>query len=259
MISLFLSLIGLVLLICGYGLNYSTIAFLSLGLIGLAISIILWTIRPKSSITWPICFKRLFNRQRRFNKSNHTEVLDRDKAEMIMKNIRGIPYLIQAIQYSMEATYYTAMLAQGNTDGLPTTSVIHTAPKCISVIDSDHEDCCPEVLSRDRTSVRVVHQTIEEWIPTGSSSWNNTQLRISINSSPDSRINVFPYTEVMPRPSTDATLEVVETPAEIAPEIEERMIFLKRPDLRKNFQLRCMAMSSDFLHKFNESFRSFPH
>ncbi|VDM93973.1 unnamed protein product, partial [Onchocerca ochengi] len=38
---------------------------------------------------------------------------------------------------------------------------------------------------------------------------------------------VFPYTEVMPRPNTDPTLEVVETPAEITPEIEEKKILLK--------------------------------
>lgn len=48
---------------------------------------------------WPKCLKRLFGRQRRFDKCNNTEVLDRDKAEMIMRNIRGIPYLIQVIIY----------------------------------------------------------------------------------------------------------------------------------------------------------------
>lgn len=43
----------------------------------------------------------------------------------------------------METTYYTSMMAEKN-DGnsIPTTSIIHTAPKCASVIDSDHEDCC---------------------------------------------------------------------------------------------------------------------
>ncbi|MCP9263423.1 hypothetical protein DINM_006224 [Dirofilaria immitis] len=217
MISFTMSLLGLILLATGYGLNYSTIAFLSLGLSGLITSITIWTIRPKSLMTWPKCLKRLFGRQRRLNKCNNSEILDRDKAEMIMKNIRGIPYLIQAIQYSMETTYYTAMVAQKNDGNIPTTSVIHTAPKCASVIDSDHEDCgsSPDaVVSEERLAGRIVHETIEEWIPVGSSSWNNTQLRISIK--------VFPYSEVMPLPNADPTLEFVETPAEITPEIEKK-------------------------------------
>ncbi|VDM94265.1 unnamed protein product [Onchocerca ochengi] len=142
MISCTISLLGMILLIIGYGLNHLTIAFLSFGLAGLIISITIWTKRPKSLMKWPKCLKRLFGRERRLNKCNNSEVLDRDKAEMIMKNIRGIPYLIQAIQYSMETTYYTDMIAQKNNGTIPSTSVIHSAPKCASVIDSDHEDCC---------------------------------------------------------------------------------------------------------------------
>uniref|UniRef100_A0A0R3RYW6 Pecanex-like protein n=1 Tax=Elaeophora elaphi TaxID=1147741 RepID=A0A0R3RYW6_9BILA len=260
MISLTISLLGLILLATGYGLNHSTIASLSFGLTGLVTSMIVWTIRPKSLMTWPKCLKRFFGRQRRLYKCSDAEVLDRDKAEMIMKNIRGIPYLIQAIQYSMETTYYSAMMAEKSGD-IPTTSVIHTAPKCISVIDSDHEDCCfgPEtVIPKEQSAVRVV-ETIEEWIPTGLSSWNNTQLRLSIKSNPETGINVFPYSEVMPHLSADPILELVETPGEISLENEEKSIFLRRSDLKKNFQLRCMAMSSDFLHRFCEAFRSFPH
>ncbi|EJD76751.1 hypothetical protein LOAG_16417 [Loa loa] len=189
---------------------------------------ILWTLRPKSLMTWPQCLKRLFNRQRLFNKCKNSEILDRDKAEKVMRNICGIPYLIQAIQYSMETTYYTTMLAEKNNGGITTTSVIHTAPKCTSVIDSDHEDCCsgPETMI-SKEQVRVV-ETIEEWIPIGSSSWNNTQLRLSIKNNPDSRINVFPYTEIMPRPNADTILELTETSGEITPETEEKTNFLKR-------------------------------
>ncbi|VDO54000.1 unnamed protein product [Onchocerca flexuosa] len=142
MISCTISLVGMILLMIGYGLNYLTIAFLSLGLVGLIISIAVRMKRPKSLITWPKCLKRLFGRKRRVNKSNNSGVLDPDKAEIIMKNIRGIPYLIQAIQYSMETIYYTDMIARKNDGTIPSTSVIHSAPKCVSVIDSDHEDCC---------------------------------------------------------------------------------------------------------------------
>ncbi|VDO30888.1 unnamed protein product [Brugia timori] len=236
-ISFITSLFGLILLAIGYGLNHSTITFLILGLTGLITSMIIWTIRPKLLMTWPKCLKRLFGRERRFSKCNNSEILDRDKAEMIMRNIRGIPYLIQAIQYSMETTYYKTMMAQKNNGSIPTTSVIHTAPKCISVIDSDHEDCCSgseTLISKEQSAIQVV-ETIEEWIPTGLSSWNNTQLRLSIKSNPDSGINVFPYSEVMPRPSADTMIELIETPAEITPETEEKTIFLERLAL-KNFE-----------------------
>lgn len=97
MISFATSLFGLILLAIGYDLNHLTIASLCLGFTGLITSMIVWTIRPKLLMTWPKCLKRLFSRQRRFKKSNNSEILDRDKAEMIMKNIRGIPYLIQVI------------------------------------------------------------------------------------------------------------------------------------------------------------------
>ncbi|KAL3989512.1 putative integral membrane protein [Acanthocheilonema viteae] len=247
MISFITSLLGLILLITGYGLNHSTIAFLSFGFTGLITSMIVWTIRPKTLMTWPKCLKRFFNRQRCFNKSNNVEILDRDKAEMIMRNIRGIPYLIQAIQYSMETTYYTAMMAEKNNGSIPTTSVIHTAPKCISVIDSDHEDCCssPEMtLSKEQSAVRVI-ETIEEWIPTGLSSWNNTQLRLSIKSNPEAGINVFPYSEVMPRPSADPVLELLETPGEIASKDNEKRISLKRL-ASKYFEMICNSSAIVF-------------
>ncbi|VDM95721.1 unnamed protein product [Thelazia callipaeda] len=248
MISFTASLLGLALLAIGYGLNLSTIVFLCFGLSGLVTSTVLWTIRPKSLMTWPKCLKRFVRRHRRHtNNGKQSEVLDRDKAEMIMRNIRGIPYLIQAIQYSMETTYYTAMMAQSSGE-VPTTSVIHTAPKCTSVIDSDHEDCCsaPEtVLTKDRPTAHIVHQTIEEWIPTGSSSWNNTQLRISISNNSDTGINVFPYSEVTPRLSSDPILEMVERPAEISSEIEETKSFLKRLTLLLKLDYQSIPSSTD--------------
>ncbi|CAG9535152.1 unnamed protein product [Cercopithifilaria johnstoni] len=266
-ISFIISLLGLILLGIGYGLNYSTIMLLSFGSIGLIISIIFWIVRPKSLMTWPKCLKRLFGRrQKHFSKYKKAEILDRDKAEMIMKNILGIPYLIQAIQYSMEATYYRAMMAEKNNCSIPSTSVIHSAPKCTSVIDSDNEDCCSDLcevtqtaITKEQLAATRTTETFEEWIPTGLSSWNNTQLRLSIRSSPEIGINVFPYSEIMPRTSDGVVLEFVETLKEITPENEEKRIFLKRSNLKRNFHLRCIAMSSGFLNKFNETFRSFPH
>lgn len=45
------------------------------------------------------------------------------------------------------------------------------------------------MISKEQSTVRVV-ETIEEWIPTGLSFWNNTQLRLSIKSNPDDGIDV---------------------------------------------------------------------
>lgn len=97
MISFTISLLALILIANGYSLNRSMIAFLSVGFAGLIISMIVWTIKPKLLMTWPKWLKRLFDGSQHFNQCNSTEILDRDKAEMIMRNILGIPYLIQVI------------------------------------------------------------------------------------------------------------------------------------------------------------------
>lgn len=48
----------------------------------------------------------------------------------------------------------------------------------------------PEMmLSRKQSSIPGV-ETVEEWVSTGLASWNNTQLRLSIKSNPESGINV---------------------------------------------------------------------
>lgn len=49
--------------------------------------------------------------------------MNKDTAEALMKSIRGIPYLIQAIQYSMETNLMSEM-----GQSILGTSVIHTAP-----------------------------------------------------------------------------------------------------------------------------------
>lgn len=90
-----MSLLGLALLAAGYGLNQATLASLSLGLTGLVVSAVVWMTRPKTLMTWPKCLKRQFLRRHGSKKNQNVEVLDRDKAELVMKNIRGIPYLIQ--------------------------------------------------------------------------------------------------------------------------------------------------------------------
>lgn len=87
---------------------------------------------------------------------------------------------LQAIQYSMETTYYTEMMAKSS-DGMPSTSVIHTAPKCTSVIDSDHEDCSERYAVTAPSPSRTTRQLSEEWTPSGSFAWNNSQLRLMLS------------------------------------------------------------------------------
>ncbi|KAK6019128.1 hypothetical protein OSTOST_15246, partial [Ostertagia ostertagi] len=141
-----------------------------------------------------------------------------DTTEAVMKNIRGIPFLIQvrfsmrrssltiratttaitvasqkqkkikfgkvwkcsrecklmlqAIQYSMEATYYRDVLSEMG-EGVVRTSVIHTAPGCTSILDSESEDEKEEVKITPRNSAE------EQWLPFGES-WRNEQLRLSL-------------------------------------------------------------------------------
>lgn len=93
-----MSLVGIALIATGHGFTHITIASLSSGFIGLFISTLLWTVRPRSIMSWPKCLKRLSQRlvyNDSKNGSRDTVVLDREKAEMVMKSIRGIPYLIQ--------------------------------------------------------------------------------------------------------------------------------------------------------------------
>ncbi|MFH4975535.1 hypothetical protein AB6A40_002244 [Gnathostoma spinigerum] len=78
----------------------------------------------------------------------------------------------------MEATYYKDMLSERG-EGVVETSVIHTAPGCKSVLDSDHEEGGNEgdTLKRSPPSV----EPDDDWTPTNSSVWENPVLRISIN------------------------------------------------------------------------------
>lgn len=87
-------------------------------------------------------------------KESKIATINPDTTEAVMKNIRGIPFLIQvcsllaksniipmfqAIQYSMETTYYRDVMTEMG-EGVVRTSVIHTAPACTSVLDSDDEE-----------------------------------------------------------------------------------------------------------------------
>ncbi|KAJ1352764.1 hypothetical protein KIN20_009188 [Parelaphostrongylus tenuis] len=78
----------------------------------------------------------------------------------------------RAIQYSMEATYYRDILSEMG-EGVVRTSVIHTAPACTSLLDSESDDETKNTTFTPRNSAE------EQWHPFGES-WRNEQLRLSL-------------------------------------------------------------------------------
>ncbi|VDP14669.1 unnamed protein product [Heligmosomoides polygyrus] len=72
----------------------------------------------------------------------------------------------------METTYYRDVLSEMG-EGVVRTSVIHTAPACTSILDSESDDETKEVKITPRNSAE------EQWLPFGES-WRNEQLRLSL-------------------------------------------------------------------------------
>ncbi|KAK5971199.1 hypothetical protein GCK32_012309 [Trichostrongylus colubriformis] len=152
----------------------------------------------------------------------------------------------KAIQYSMEATYYRDVLSEMG-EGVVRTSVIHTAPGCTSVLDSESEDETEKVKITPRNSAE------EQWLPFGES-WRNEQLRLSLERG-SSNLLVFPYCEASPHGERGS--EAVEHDF-------SRIESIKRPHgyrgksqaNRQQFQVRCIGMSASFIERFNNSFRA---
>uniref|UniRef100_A0A915B9K6 Uncharacterized protein n=1 Tax=Parascaris univalens TaxID=6257 RepID=A0A915B9K6_PARUN len=257
--SLLTFLSGISLAAAGIGFPELTVALLGTGLCGLCVSAFIWALRPKLLMACPKCIMRKMRRTPfssvRYTKGAQTETLNPDNTEVVMRSIRGIPYLIQAIQYSMEATYYTDMMSQMG-EGVVRTSVIHTAPGCTSVLDSDHEN---EDEGRPSPTQLPIGPD-EQWTPTGSSTWKNTQLRLSLNRA-SSSLNVFPYAEANPRPESfdvDSALEVDPNPTRSSSSNDdEDGIDRRRSGDNRGVEIRCIGMSGTFIQKFNSSFKSF--
>ncbi|WKY15929.1 hypothetical protein Q1695_000980 [Nippostrongylus brasiliensis] len=204
---------------------------------------ITWLIRPKI-IQRPSQLVKHWKEE----KLHKDDTINPDTTEAVMKNIRGIPFLIQAIQYSMETTYYRDVLSEMG-EGVVRTSVIHTAPACTSVLDSESDDETKDVKITPRNSAE------EQWLPFGES-WRNEQLRLSLERG-SSNLLVFPYCEASPH--GDRTHEASEHDF-------SRIESIKRPHgHRKNrqncqqFQVRCIGMSASFIERFNNSFRASPY
>uniref|UniRef100_A0A914V1M1 Uncharacterized protein n=1 Tax=Plectus sambesii TaxID=2011161 RepID=A0A914V1M1_9BILA len=213
LLLILLTLLVVTLLIVGVTLSlidvdrYNFALYLILlGIVSLCVIVALWLIRPSALMRWPRCCRRLcpgcFG-PKKYRVPESKVILDPTNAETVMKSIRGIPYLMQAIQYSMETTYYSDMMAQMGS-GPVQASVIHTAPGCRSLLDSDTEsDCCCHCGGDDQQmpSVFVEQPPIsprtslpdEQWEPTNSR-WSNAQLRLDI-SRRQSYLPVFPLSE----------------------------------------------------------------
>lgn len=92
----------------------------------------------------------------------------------------------------METACYTNMLSKCG-EKIVQASIIHTAPGCKSMIDSDNEEDIELQLHRNLSCSSRNSGREEEWQAAGSSSWRNAQLGISINST-TSPMDVIYYT-----------------------------------------------------------------
>ncbi|CAI5454498.1 unnamed protein product [Caenorhabditis angaria] len=208
-----------------------------LGLVGMILSAVGWCIQSAKS--------KKFTKHR---EQIPEELITRDTTEQVMKNIRGIPFLIQAIQYSMEASYHRNVMNDLG-EGIVRTSVIHTAPACQSVLDSDSDELeIPRAKSTPRTSRNSAE---EQWLAHGEK-WRNEQLRLSMERE-NPHLLVFPYSEASPHRDSMNNMDAL---------VHEfsRIDSIKRPHgltkkiAHNHFQVRCIGMSAEFIERFNNSF-----
>uniref|UniRef100_A0A1I7XCS6 Inner membrane protein n=1 Tax=Heterorhabditis bacteriophora TaxID=37862 RepID=A0A1I7XCS6_HETBA len=165
-------LIGLFLGIFREDFLLVSLILTAVGLLGMILFAVTWFNRPKV-IHRPIYLVKRWKQE----KQTRDTAITPDTTEAVMKNIRGIPFLIQAIQYSMETTYYRDVMSEMG-EGVVRTSVIHTAPACTSILDSESDD---ETQDRRVTSRQQECRSSaeEQWLPFGES-WRNEQLRLSL-------------------------------------------------------------------------------
>uniref|UniRef100_A0AC35FID5 Uncharacterized protein n=1 Tax=Panagrolaimus sp. PS1159 TaxID=55785 RepID=A0AC35FID5_9BILA len=270
----------------------------SFGLIGLFISAGLWLTSPKifkPSHSTAETTKRRHRRpvhciiSKNLNKSSSqihlaesSMLITPHTTEALIKSIRGIPYLIQAIQYSLETNYYTDVMNElGQT--ILGNSVIHTAPGCTSVLDCDSDDEHHLMIGPLQTPSPRLSGPEEQWEATTKNRWSNPQLRLSLNRRTSALLcNVFPYSESRPVESFDESInenfEENENNVSGRPSIVESdatipIIKHFRPTLGGSQQsqlsrvtvshtslpsheVRCIGMSGALLTKFNSSFKS---
>ncbi|VDM58688.1 unnamed protein product [Angiostrongylus costaricensis] len=156
----------------------------------------------------------------------------------------------------MEATYYRDVLSEMG-EGVVRTSVIHTAPACTSILDSESDDEAKNLLPTSR------HSAEEQWHPIGES-WRNEQLRLSLERG-STNLLVFPYCESSPH--GERGYEAVEHDFSRIESIKRNHGFCfdffsrhRRGNLEnRQLQVRCIGMSASFIERFNNSFRKSPY
>ncbi|EPB79200.1 hypothetical protein ANCCEY_01727 [Ancylostoma ceylanicum] len=153
-------------------------------------------------------------------------------------------------------------------EGVVRTSVIHTAPACTSILDSESED-----EAKEEVKITPRNSAEEQWLPFGES-WRNEQLRLSLERG-SSNLLVFPYCEASPHGDRGhepvehdfSRIESIKRPHGFVLKIHDpghSRIILPNSSRRRNkshpnrpqFQVRCIGMSASFIERFNNSFRT---
>ncbi|PIC15456.1 hypothetical protein B9Z55_022421 [Caenorhabditis nigoni] len=249
--------LGIFLVGLGVGIMQSDLLMISgiltvLGFVGMVLSAIAWFIQSSKA--------KKYMKQR----EQIPEEITRDTTEAVMKNIRGIPFLIQnisvlqdlyflvlfqAIQYSMETSYYRNIMNDLG-DGIVRTSVIHTAPACQSILDSESN---PETSMHTPTPRPSRNSAEEQWLAHGEK-WRNEQLRLSMERE-NPHFLVFPYSEASPHRESMNNMDALVHEFSRLDSIKRPHCFTKQQKIAHNhFQVRCIGMSAEFIERFNNSF-----
>ncbi|CAB3400909.1 unnamed protein product [Caenorhabditis bovis] len=234
-VNLVAFLVGLAIGIIRDDFLILSVALTTLGLFGMTLSAVVWCIQSSKAKK---CIKR--------REQMPEELITRDTTEAVMRNIRGIPFLIQAIQYSMETSYYRDVMNVLN-DGIVRTSVIHTAPACTSILDSDseHEEEKPRATPRNsRNSAE------EQWLAHGEK-WRNEQLRLSMERE-NPHLVVFPYSEASPHRDSMNNMDALVHEFSRLDSIKRPHSTGKKKNAHNHFQVRCIGMSAEFIERFNK-------
>ncbi len=157
--------------------------FLALvAIVGFCVILAVWAIRPRCLET-ERCWDRLKSCRRTARQRSSEEdvrLVDNEQVENVLRSIRGIPYLIQAIQYSMETAFDIEREAatSGNTDSaIEVTEVAETTD-----------------LSADMN-----------WKQTSDDgrNWANPRLNLTLAHSTGSVLLMFPLSESFPQPQPE--------------------------------------------------------
>ncbi|GMT31963.1 hypothetical protein PFISCL1PPCAC_23260, partial [Pristionchus fissidentatus] len=239
-INLAIVLAGILLGVMREDLLLASAIITGSGALGIFAFALCWCARPR--ILARIRSHRSSMRRNRME----PEKIDQMCTDTLIKNIRGIPFLIQAIQYSMEDTHYRDMMTELG-EGVVRTSVIHTAPACTSILDSEDDEKEERITNTPRNSGAE-----EQWLPIGER-WRNEQLRLSLEQpTHPTTLFVFPFRESTPRSERSMSAETAETvPDRGSMSIMNSSMVeaeVMTPDHKKRV-VRCIGMSAAFLTK----------